>query len=64
MTLDNSGPVIALDTTSSTCRAVFAEIRATKAKLCVPRYTPTEMLTSGLIYGTFCYVLFHFIPIC
>ena len=51
VTLDSSGPTIALDTTSVTCRAVFAEIRAKKTVLHLPRYTPAELLSSGLIYG-------------
>ena len=51
MTLDSSGPTIALDTTSVTCRSVFAEIRAKKIVLHLPRYTPAELLSSGLIYG-------------
>ena len=53
VTLDSSGPAIALDSTSTTCRAVFAEIREKKMPLHLPRYTPSELLSTGLVYGNF-----------
>ena len=51
VTLDSSGPIIALDSTSASCREIFREIRAAKISLHLPRYTPAELLSSGLCYG-------------
>ena len=51
MTLDSSGPVIALDTTSTSCRSVFKEIRAKHEPLYMSRYTPAELVSLGLCYG-------------
>ena len=53
VTLDSSGPTIALDSTSASCRKIFREIRAAKISLRLPRYTPAELLSSGLCYGQF-----------
>ena len=53
VTLDSSGPVIALDSTSVTCRSVFSDIRTRKLPLFLPRYTPSELLSTGLVYGKF-----------
>ena len=61
VTLDSSGPVIALDTRSAACRANMLAIRSAKTDLHLPRYTPTELLTSGLLYGNF--FLIYYFPI-
>ena len=51
MTIDSSGPTLALDTTSATCRSVFADLRSKKVTLSVPRYTPIELLSTGICNG-------------
>jgi len=51
VTLDSSGPTLALDTTSESCRSMFAKIRSEKITLVLPRYTPAELLSTGLCNG-------------
>ena len=53
ITIDNSGPLIALDTRSVTSRAAWAEIHAQKKSLVLRSYTLEEMLRNGLFYGNF-----------
>ena len=56
ITIDNSGPLIALDTRSVTSRAAWAEIHAKKLTLVLRSYTLEEMLRNGLFYGKFYYL--------
>ena len=63
VTIDSSGPTLALDTTSATCRSVFAELRSQKITLSVPRYTPIELLSTGICNGKFLFILIFIIII-
>ena len=51
ITLDSSGPTLALDSTSESCRSAFAKIRSEKITLVLPQYTPAELLSTGLCNG-------------
>ena len=51
VTIDNSGPLIALNTRSVTSRDAWAKIHAKRLTLLFRSYTLEDMLTSGLLYG-------------
>ena len=51
ITIDNSGPLICLNSRSESSRAAWATIHAQRLSLVFPPYAMEDMLTSGLLYG-------------
>ena len=51
MSIDNSGPIICLDTRSVSSRAAWEQVHAQKLDLVFRSYTLEDMLKSGLLYG-------------
>ena len=51
--IDNSGPIIVLHTSSTSCRKVWQQIRSENKTYVLPQYELSDMLHSGLLYGKF-----------
>ena len=51
VSIDNSGPIICLDTRSVSSRAAWEQIHSQKLELVFRSYTLEDMLKTGLLYG-------------